>query len=69
MTDLEIQQYLDKHSWSVDAQNAFMDIFNTSPQIIDEIYDFASHMMTIITPENTFTFKWLLGNPMERKQL
>lgn len=67
MTDQEIKQYLNTHHWAVDAQDAFMDIFNTSSQIVDEIYDFDSHMMTIVTPENTFTFKWLLGNPMERK--
>lgn len=67
MTDQEIEKYLDDHNWSVDAQAAFMDIFNTSPQITDEIYDFDSHVMTIVTPENTFTFKWLLGTPIERK--
>ena len=55
MTDTEIKKYLDDHNWSVDAQDAFMDIFNTSLQIMDEIYDFKNHLMTIITPDNTFT--------------
>lgn len=67
MTDLEIKKYLNAHHWSVDAQDAFTDIFNTSPQIIDEIYDFKNHIMTIVTQENIFTFKWLLGTSMERK--
>ncbi len=67
MTDQKIKKYLDDHNWAVDAQDAFMDIFNTSPQITDELYDFKNHIMTIITPDNTFTFKWLLGNQIERK--
>ncbi len=67
MTDQEIKKYLDGHNWAVDAQDAFMDIFNTSPQITDELYDFKNHIMTIITLDNTFTFKWLLGNHIERK--
>ena len=28
MTDQEIKKYLDNHNWAVDAQDAFMDIFN-----------------------------------------
>ncbi len=67
MTDQEIKKYLDNHNWAVDAQDAFMDIFNTSPQIIDESYDFDNHLMTIITSDNIFKFKWLLGKPIERK--
>lgn len=67
MTDPEIKKYLDDYNWSINAQDAFMDIFNTSPQITDNIYDFKNHLMTIITPDNTFTFKWVLGNPIERK--
>lgn len=63
MTDSEINEYLDSNNWSVDAQDAFMDIFNTSPQIINKNYDFENHMMTIETRKNTFTFKWVLGHP------
>ena len=36
--------------------------FNKYPQIIDEYYDYDNKTMTIITPDNTFTFEWLLGN-------
>lgn len=63
MTDQEIRKYLDIHHWAVYAQDAFMDIFNTSPQITDKLYDFKNHIMTIVTPDNTFSFKWLLGKP------
>ena len=67
MTDVEIKKYLDNHCWSVNAQDAFMDIFNTSPQITDNMYDFKNHTMAITTPENIFVFKWVLGDPIERK--
>lgn len=62
MTDHEIKEYLDNNNWSIDAQDAFMNIFNTSPQIINKSYDFENHIMTIKTEENTFTFKWVLGH-------
>lgn len=68
MTDQEIKQYLDNNNGAIDAQDALMNIFNTSPQIIDKKYDFKNHLMTIVTPNNKFTFKWLLGNPIERKK-
>lgn len=37
-----------------------MEVFNTSYQIIDKIYDSETNMMTIITPDNEFTFRWNL---------
>ena len=39
MTDSEIKQYLDNHNWSVDAQDCVLEVFNTSHQILDKIYD------------------------------
>lgn len=58
MTDLEISNYLVQHYYKVNSQNFLMDVLNTSPQIIDENYNFETKMMTIITPNNTFSFKW-----------
>ena len=60
MTDSEIKQYLDNDNWSVDAQDCVLEVFNTSHQILDKIYDFETSMMTIITPDNNFTFNWNL---------
>lgn len=65
MTDSEIKQYLDSNSWSVDPQDCLMKVLNTSHQILDTVYDSGTSMMTIITPENKFTFKWNLGNPQD----
>lgn len=58
MTDLEISNYLSLHHYKVDSQNFLMDVLNTSPQIIDEKYDFKTRIMTLITPENKFSFEW-----------
>lgn len=58
MTDLEILNYLSKRNFKVKAQNFLMDVLNTSPQIIDEKYDFDTKEMSIITPNNKFSFKW-----------
>lgn len=58
MTDLEISSYLTLRNFKVDSQNFLMDMLNTSPQIINEIYDFEKRVMTIITPNNKFSFKW-----------
>lgn len=58
MTDLEISSYLTLRNFKVDSQNFLMDVLNTSPQIIDEKYDFETKIMTIITPNNRFSFKW-----------
>lgn len=63
MTDPEIKRYLENRNLSVKANDAIIDIFNTSPQITDKKYDFENHKMTIITPENVFTFIWVLGCP------
>ena len=60
MTDSEIKQYLDNHNWSVDAQDCVLEVFNTSHQILDKIYDFETSMITIITPDNNFTCNWNL---------
>lgn len=60
MTDLEIKQYLDKNDWAVSAQNFLIDVLNTSRQIVSEEYNSNNGTMTIITPDNTFTFKWIL---------
>lgn len=65
ITDTEIKQYLDKNDWSVNAQDCLMKVLNTSHQIIDAIYDSETSMMTIITSENKFTFKWILGKPYD----
>lgn len=58
MTDLEISSYLAHHNFKVDSQNFLMDVLNTSPQIIDEKYDFTTRIMTLITAQNTFSFEW-----------
>lgn len=58
MTDLEISNYLVQHYYKVNSQNFLMEVLNTSPQIIDENYNFQTKIMTIITPNNTFSFKW-----------
>ncbi len=58
MTDLEISNYLVQHYYKVNSQNFLMDVLNTSPQIINENYNFETKIMTIITPTNTFSFKW-----------
>lgn len=58
MTDLEISNYLVQHYYKVNSQNFLMEVLNTSTQIIDENYNFQTKIMTIITPNNTFSFKW-----------
>lgn len=62
MTDAQIKQYLSDHNYRVDAQECTMKVLNRSYQILDTIYDFDTGMMTIITPDNEFTFEWVLGN-------
>ena len=63
MTDLEIKQYLDENNWKVKAQDCVMEVFNTSSQIINTVYNSDTEMMTIETSENKFTFKWILNKP------
>ena len=53
MTDLEIKRYLDDNNWAIPAQDGVSKILNTSHQIID--------IITLITPDNVFTFKWILN--------
>lgn len=60
MSDEEIRTYLSAHNWSVNAQDCLIKVLNTSHQIISEYYDSDTSMMTIITPDNEFTFKWNL---------
>lgn len=62
MTDEEIKQFLESHKYSVSASEATMKILNRSYQIIDTIYNEGTHTMTIITPKNSFSFEWILGN-------
>lgn len=69
MTDLEIKQYLDKNNWAVDAQDCLMKVLNTSHQIIKADYNFKNEMMTLITPDNKFIFKWILGKSEEEKNI
>lgn len=61
MTDLEINKYLEDNNWAVSAQDGISKILNTSPQIIDTEYDIDNRIMTIITPENVFSFSWVLN--------
>lgn len=58
MTDHEILKYLSKRNFKINAQDFLMDVLNTSPQIIDEKYDFNTKEMSIVTPNNNFSFKW-----------
>lgn len=45
-----------------------MKVLNTTPKI-RTIYNSENHMMTIITKNNnTFVFKWNLGNPFENEE-
>ena len=62
MTDEEIKQYIIDHQFQISASDGILDIFNTSYQIIDKHYDPDSSLMTITTPDNTFTFLWVLGD-------
>ncbi len=56
MTDLEIKKYLENRNYIVNSQDVIMDILNTSHQVISELYDFETHIMTIVTKENLFSF-------------
>lgn len=63
MLDSEIFEYLNKHNYAVDAQDCLARVLNTSRQIIDEVYDSETGLMTLTTPDNLFVFKWVLGKP------
>lgn len=60
MTDSEIKQYLDDNNWEIKAQDGIGKILNTSNQIINTNYDFEKDVITLFTPDNEFTFKWIL---------
>lgn len=62
MSDEEIKQYLIDRQFQISASDGILDIFNTSYQIIDKHYDPDSGIMTIKTPDNTFSFLWKLGD-------
>ena len=62
MTDEEILKYLRDRNFQVPARDGIMDILNTSYQIIDTQYNPRSSVMTVKTPDNTFSFLWKLGN-------
>ena len=62
MSDDEIKSYLLSCGFRVNSQDGILDILNTSYQIIDSHYDPDSGIMTITTPDNTFTFLWVLGD-------
>ncbi len=58
MSDAELLDYLRKNNYELNALDCLMNILNTTPQITDETYDFDSGIMTIMTPDHTFKFKW-----------
>lgn len=60
MTDLQIQNYLSENNNIVPAEDGVSKIFNTSKQIIKKSYNPTSGIMTIVTPDNTFVFSWVL---------
>ena len=60
MTDLQIQDYLSENNYIVPAEDGVSKIFNTSKQIIKKSYNPTSGTMTIVTPDNTFVFSWVL---------
>lgn len=61
MTDTEIMGYIKTNNYKINAQEFVLNVLNTSPQILDTIYNSENKMMTIITPDNKFTFEWVLG--------
>lgn len=61
MSDIEIKKYLKSKNWSLNAQDYFTNIFNTSPQIINEYYNFQNQTMTVTTKNNIFIFNWILN--------
>lgn len=45
-----------------------MKVLNTSPQIINADYNSETNIMTIITPEDKYIFRWDLGKPYDDKK-
>lgn len=62
MTDSEIHEFLKKNNYKIKAQDGVAKIINRSYQIMNAIYDEGTKTMTIVTPDNTFTFEWILGD-------
>ena len=62
MTDEEILKYLRDRNFQVSASDGIMDILNTSYQITSKYYNPISSIMTIKTPDNTFSFLWVFGD-------
>lgn len=67
MTNFQIYKYLENNKWKITAQDMIMNILNTSPQIINEEYDFDTHTMIIKTSEIDFKFTILLGECFNNK--
>ena len=61
MTDAEILAYIEVNNYKVNAEDFILNVLNFSPQILDTVYDSETRTMTIITPDNKFTFGWVLG--------
>ena len=61
ISDEEIEKYLLDNGFIIKSHDGIMDIFNTSYQIIDSHYNPDTGIMTITTPNNTFSFLWQLG--------
>ena len=59
MTDQEIREYRKNHS-SVFLEDLEREVINTSPQITGVYHENIYDLITIVTPNNQFTFfrKW-----------
>lgn len=55
MTDQEIREYRKTHS-SIYFEDLQKDVIKTSPQIKGVYHEFLYDLVTIITPDNQFTF-------------
>ena len=55
MTDQEIREYRRIHS-SVFFEDLEREVINTSPQIKGVYQEFLDDLITIVTPDNQFTF-------------
>ena len=56
----EIQDYLISHNYSVEPQDFIAKFLNCNYEIEDIGYNTNTDMITIITPNTEFTFKWNL---------
>ena len=56
----EIQDYLISHNYSVDPQDFIAKFLNCNYEIEDIGYNINTDMITIVTPNTEFTFKWNL---------